>query len=228
MELIYNIGAINNGIKIIKYIWSERDKNQIIDAFSTIIRLAIMSYKPIGTKICIANNKLYIQNPNIFQGTIRKINGDNKDDIFNLIFSIENGCRLYLREKNEKIKWIFEKAKIGIINLKETYNEYGKIVSRLDDYIKIIDEYMTKYDINIEKKMDNTILNEIEIRNLIYDKFKNIWTNNKINVVYDIFQELEISLNKNNNYEINSYVESLEYFINPIDKKVKDLLDKIT
>ena len=60
-------------------------KNDTLDPLSVIIKLFIYAHKPVGTKLSIGDNKINIQEPGIFQGTVRKIYGDKKNDV-NIIF----------------------------------------------------------------------------------------------------------------------------------------------
>ena len=50
----------------------------ILDPLSTIIKLAIISFKPIGTKISICNNLIGIQEPGLFQPIVRFVFKNNK------------------------------------------------------------------------------------------------------------------------------------------------------
>ena len=53
----------------------------ILDPLSVIIKLAILSNKPIGTKICISNNIIFLQDPGPFQAFCRYIFSTTKSDI---------------------------------------------------------------------------------------------------------------------------------------------------
>ena len=50
----------------------------LLDPLSVIIKLAILGNKPIGTKVSIQNNILYLQEPGIFQALCRLIYNSNK------------------------------------------------------------------------------------------------------------------------------------------------------
>ena len=66
-------------------IFNDTDKrNSILDPFTCIIRLAILSFKPVGTKISIHNNKISYHDPNILQGALRWTYGDNREDLHNI------------------------------------------------------------------------------------------------------------------------------------------------
>ena len=70
----------------------------ILDPLSVIIKLVIISHKPIGTKINIYNNLIGIQEPGIFQPFVRYILNNNKDDLHYLYNPIEYACRSFLTE----------------------------------------------------------------------------------------------------------------------------------
>ena len=53
----------------------------LLDPLSVIIKLAILSNKPIGTKLLIHNNIIYFQEPGPFQVLCRVIYKSNKTDL---------------------------------------------------------------------------------------------------------------------------------------------------
>ena len=56
-----------NGYQI-KYFYKPKDKiDMILEPLQSMIQLAILSVKPIGTKLAIHENILYIQEPSIIQ-----------------------------------------------------------------------------------------------------------------------------------------------------------------
>ena len=55
-------------------------KQYILDPLSVIIKLAIISHKPVGTKISICNNLVGIQENGIFQPIVRFMLQNTKED----------------------------------------------------------------------------------------------------------------------------------------------------
>ena len=53
-------------------------KSYMLDPLSVIIKLAILSNKPIGTKILIQDNVIYFQEPGVFQAFCRYVLKTNK------------------------------------------------------------------------------------------------------------------------------------------------------
>ena len=73
----------------------------ILEPLSVIIKLAIISNKPIGTKLRMYNNIIYFQEPGPFQALCRYFLKSNKTDIQYLYNPIEIACKQYLLEEIE-------------------------------------------------------------------------------------------------------------------------------
>ena len=69
---------------------------KIFDPLSTIIKLGILSKKPLGTKLSIKNNTIDIQEVSYYQGIYRYFNNDIDDDIQFLIKPVDMACQQYL------------------------------------------------------------------------------------------------------------------------------------
>ena len=77
-------------------------RTQILDPLSAIIYLAILSYKPVNTKISISNNCIHIQDVGIFQAFVRYLFRDNKY-LLNLLYNpIEFACEHFLDKEHLK------------------------------------------------------------------------------------------------------------------------------
>ena len=81
---MYKTLSTQSAYTFINNFFKETDKNFILDPLSCVIRLAILSFKPSGTKISITRNKISYNEPSILQGTIRWSQGDNRDDLHNI------------------------------------------------------------------------------------------------------------------------------------------------
>ena len=110
----------------------------ILDPLSVIIKLAILSNKPIGTKICIDKNIIFLQEPGPFQAFCRLIFKSNKTDLQYLYNPIETACKKYLTKQNTKIKDLFRCAQHGILKLIETYKNCSIIKLCLNYYFECL------------------------------------------------------------------------------------------
>lgn len=229
------ITLLNTGISITKFaknIIPKHEKTQIIDPLSAIIRLVINGYKPIGTKICVFENRISLQEPSYIQGSLRTINGDNKEDLHFLLEPIKNSCERYLNinddERKDKLKFLFEKAKIGLINLKITYQDYPLISRCIELYIKYLDNYLNnKLEISKNNSIENSILVEKEIYDKIYDNFDKLWSNNKLGIIYNMIIEIDKYNQKGKNKESSDMINILDNFVLIVEKESRNLISSI-
>ena len=185
----------NTSYLIFSKFFTTDEKNLILDPLTCIIRLAILFFKPNGTKISIYQNRISYHDPNIFQGTIRWGNGDNRNDLHNLHNPILKAVNWY-DSNDEIIKKLFTYACKGLEKLKNSYNKNSIICHSIDRYIDLLSNKDKK---NIEFEENNI--------NLCKD-LKKLWNNTQINIIYNL-------LNEATNNEINE--NRKESFINAID-----------
>ena len=63
----------------------------IVEPLSAMVRIALLNYREIGTKISISNNKIGYSDPTMLQGTIRWSYGDTRNDLHYLLNPIKGG-----------------------------------------------------------------------------------------------------------------------------------------
>jgi hypothetical protein len=117
-------------------------KSVLLDPLSVIIKLAILGNKPIGTKILIQNNVIYLQEPGPFQSICRLFYKSNKTDLQFMYNPIQIACSSFLTkegiEKHPRIKILFSCAQNGLRKLMETYKNCSIISLCLNYYYAII------------------------------------------------------------------------------------------
>ena len=156
----------------------------ILDPLSVIIKLAIISNKPIGTKMRIDSNVIYLQEPGLFQALCRYILNSTKTDMQYLYNPIELACRHFLSknaiQQNPKIKDLFKCALNGIHKLIETYKTCSVMGICLKYYQSIIENHLEDLNNNnLFKKDELTAL----YTNEILDKLTKLWTPEKIKII---------------------------------------------
>jgi hypothetical protein len=191
----------------------------ILDPLSVIIKLAIISNKPIGTKLRINNNIILLQEPGPFQALCRYFFKNNKTDIQYLYNPIEIACKKYLTktviQENPKINDLFSCAQNGILKLIDTYKTCSVMRICLNYYLSLISNHLEeKNNDSLFKKDDMTHF----YTNEVLDKLSKIWSQDKIKIVLN----LTTFLVKDTNAETN--VKSLETIIDNIDKEVNQIL----
>lgn len=188
----------------------------ILDPLSVIIKLAILSNKPVGTKICISKNIIYLQDPGPFQSFCRYIFSTNKTDIQYLYNPIQIACQNYLSNaavvKNPKLKELFKCAQNGLIKLSDTYKNCSIIRLCINYYSSLIDNYMQEiYKEDLFKKDNMTSLYTSELTTF----FNKLWTPDRITIILNLTTFLIGDENAAAN------VKSVETIMADIDKQVQ-------
>jgi hypothetical protein len=194
----------------------------ILDPLSVIIKLAIIDNKPNGTKICIQNNNIFLQEPGPFQAFCRYMLNTNKTDLQFMYNPIQIACQTFLTKenisKNPRIKTLFICAQQGIEKLKETYKNCSIIYLCLNYYYIIITNYVEQfYNETIFKKDSMTLLYTTEVVSSLNSQ----WTQEKITIILDL-----ISFLSNDKMAVNN-VKSLENIINSIDGETQQILSNL-
>ena len=194
-------------------------KVYILDPLSVVIKLAIISNKPPGVKLCIFENILYIHEIHLLQSTIRYWYKINKGDISYLYNPIEFACQYFLDEgmveRIPNIVNLFKSALKGLAKLTETYKNYAVIIHCLSFYANIIQNHLN-YEINptLFRKDFITPYYTTEL----LSEFNKRWDEDKLKIVLDMITFLNSDGTPNKN------VRCLEIFMEPIDANTKLIL----
>ena len=194
----------------------------ILDPLSVIIKLAILSNKPVGTKLLIQNNVIYFQEPGIFQSVCRTFFNSNKTDLQYIYNPIQLACQTFLKkevtQKTPRITNLFMCAQNGIKRLIETYKNCSIITLCLNYYYAIITNHL-------EQQSNDKLFHKDSMTSLYTkettDKLNEQWTEEKIKVILDLITFLTRDIMAMNN------VKSLENIMENIDKNTHQLLDNM-
>lgn len=184
----------------------------ILDPLSVIIKLAILSNKQVGTKICISRNIIYFQEPGLFQGFCRYLLKTNKTDLQYLYNPIELACQHYLSkssiQENPKLKDLFKCAQNGILKLIETYKQCSIMRLCLNYYYSLISNHLDETCIeNLFRKDNMTPLYTTELVSSLHK----IWTQDRIKIILNLTSYLNSTTNADTD------VKSMETIIDNID-----------
>jgi hypothetical protein len=192
----------------------------ILDPLTVIIKLAILSNKPVGTKICIQNNVLYFQEPGPFQAICRYIYNTNKTDLQYMYNPIQIACQHFLTkeyvQKTPRMKILFKCAQRGLEKLLETYKNCPIIRLCINYYYTLIANYVDDiYNDKLFHKDGMTPLYGQEIVTALNTQ----WTQEKIKVILNLIEFL------NGDTMAEDNVKSVENIVNNIDKSSQKILD---
>ncbi len=196
-------------------------KSYILDPLSVIIKLAILSNKPIGTKLLIQNNVIYFQEPGPFQSICRIFYNTNKTDLQFIFNPLNIACLHFLSksftEKTPRIKKLFLCAQNGLKKLIETYKSCSIITITLNYYYALLTNHIKEeYNENMFIKDSFTCYYTQSVCELLNKQ----WIDSKIKVVLDL-----ITFLLDNDDAVNN-VKSLETIMNGIDCNTKLIISE--
>lgn len=173
---------------------AKHDPRQILEPLTTIISLAIISFKEIGTKIAVSSNKIYIQPPNVIQGPMRWTYGNNREEIHYLLKPIVRAIVIYNPKDNPDIRKIFTYAVKGLSVLKNSYNNFSSTLCHaIELYINLINYSFLHEDLT-DKYEDvqlhlNTNLNMSETSKINLNKlFVDVWSDAEIKIIAEMLE----------------------------------------
>lgn len=210
---------------------ANQDKNVVLDPFTTIVRLSLLSVLPKGTKIGIDNNQITYYTPSELQGVYRFFQGDKRSDLHNLSQPIKKAIVWYQRD-NEKINYIFELAHSGLVNLKDNYHSKNTN-SDNSTYITL-----TFFDNILTGKQDDLYESitperaemikkerELSIDNAVHSSLRKMWTEHDISAIYELLNKVTSEDDETSRDEL---IEVIKKFLETKDNLVKKIIEKNT
>lgn len=227
-----NINILKNAYAIFSSLKNKdiNEDTQILEPLSTIIMLSIVSFKNVGTKIAIGNNKIYIQPPTAIQGAIRWTFGNNREEVHYLLKPIFRALHTYNPSHNPELKTIFEYAIKGLRLLKESYNNTSSTLCHaIDLYIQIIGNTFKEDSHSLEvdtfKEID-TIKDKLQLshntRLNLDNLFKGLWTTQEITLICTM-----LKLAEQNKLETKSYIGAIESILSTKEKFINENIENV-
>ena len=213
---------------------SSETRIEFLDPFCATVKLGVLTFKPNGTKISIHNNTIHIQEPSTFQGVMRWLNSDERDQLHQLRLPI-----LYFRGvelghividdfkiDKDQMASINEFAVQGLIKLKTTYETAKKVGSMvkncLDDYIKTLSHPYSK-----EEYMKELSSLDKPTMFVIYKEFMKKWDNTDIDTILNLFGKTKKVIDKTketlSSNVHNEIANSIDHFIMAKDLEIDSL-----
>lgn len=194
-----------------------KDKiDMVLEPLQSMIQLALLSVSPIGTKLTIQENILYLQVPNIIQPITRWYNADKKDDLYFLFQVIKRFTKWYSPEnKNspltpELYELIIVMSIDGLNNLVKTYSS-----SESTTVIQVINMYKNM----LERKASQEVGDEKVNMDEVFENIIKIYDVNILNVLYN---SLILIKKEDDILALNNYTEGLNMMLSKIQRNIKD------
>ena len=218
--------------KVSKYFGNDKSANNflyILEPLSCVIRLGLLTYKPDGTKISIYNNKIYYNDPSVFQGALRWSYGDTRNDIHHILQPLTKATEWYLPGNDYRFKIIYETAIKGLQNLKKSYQKYDEsnlVCHTIDLYMSILNKSLSDGEKEAAKGVD---LSEDLESPIYFDKespiceaFRDIWLPNQIELITKLLLQIESDVDSREHY-----FEAIESILFVIENKVNEIVFSI-
>lgn len=197
-------------LKIIEaYLKDDDSNNVLLEPFSCILKLGLLFYKPMGTKLSITKNSIQFNDATIYQGALRTYTGDSREDLHNLCYPLMIALN-WFPKKNEKYKFFYEQCILGLTYLKNNYDRNSLTNHTLSHYIELI---------NNESKDVNIIT-----ASPLMNSLKDFWEKEEINIIYLLFTYAV----KQNDIDKIFYVHIIEKIIENKEKKLNEFVKEIS
>jgi len=162
----------------------QKDKiDTILEPLQAMIQLALLGMSPIGTKLQIQENILYVQPPTFIQGIARWYNADKKDDLYFLYSVIKRYIKWYNPSSNKKSPLPIELYQLITTMATEGLNQLFKTYSSTDanTVIHVIQMYKNLLEYNNDKILVDEYIVDVEKNKVNIDEVFE-----RIIAVYDV------------------------------------------
>ena len=185
---------------------------QLLEPLTCIIRLAMLNFQEIGTKIAIYNNRISSQLPNLMQGAKRWVYGNKRNELHNLYKPILIALKYYDRSNDEHISTIFDYAVGGLEKLTQTYSEHENDI--VCHSIKLYKEILSatkksknsRADVELQLKNDDVTLP-------LYEQFNQLWNGRQITIISELLQEAEEVSDTEDVDELNALLNAIDQLL---------------
>jgi hypothetical protein len=216
LQFIYNALSHNR----------QKDKiDTILEPLQAMIQIALLSICPLGTKLRIQENILYVQTPTLIQPITRWMNADKKDDLYFLYSVIKRFIKWYNPSSNKKstlgvelYQLITAMAIEGLGNLFKTYSS-----ADANTVIHVIQMYKNLLEFNNDKILVDEYIVDIEKNKVnideVFERIISVYDTNILQVIYHTLYLIKHETNGNHQ----SYnMDGLNLIMNKYNQSIKE------
>ena len=185
-------------------------KTMILDPLTTMFRLSMLSFKPLGTKLSVYKNTMNYVEPGAFQGVYRWTFGEGRDDLHNIYRPIQKFLNWYSRE-DETISKLIDFSIQGLQKLSESYAQDSIIHHSIKLYILMLENNKPMEDEHEEK----------EVNNQIYESFKGLYEKNEISLLVGM---LELANQEQDQEKVNSFLKSIDTLLLVKERRIHSIV----
>ena len=200
----------------------------ILEPLQAILQLSLLSYCPIGSKLSIENNILFVQTPTWHQGMARSWNRDTKHDVLLLFNAVQRFTKFYRvklvdehslsdKFKQKLFSELVESACNGIDNLLQTYSRSDNptILQTLHMYKNVL-MHPEKF-LDVETIDTNMFENEKSKKiESVFSNITEVWNDDELHIIYHTLKLMDL---ERDNYE--KYMQGLTLILEPVYIRIR-------
>ena len=190
----------------------DKQNNVLLEPLTCILRIILLKYKENGTKVSIHNNSINYNEPYYYQGIVRTMNGDNRNDLHNLYNPFIKSFEWY-PISNEYYKYFYEKCYEGISILLNSYDKGSIIHHTLVHYKKMFTDILSEKEIEYDKELSESPL---------LDEFKKIWEIEEVEIIFKTLKYIDKVDGENKKV----YLKIIDDIISLKEQKVNEFINK--
>ena len=201
--------------------WSDKKKERfemILEPLQATVQLALLSYCPIGSKLSISDNILYIQLPGWNQSVRRSLNADKKNDLvflFNVIVRFHRFYGCFRNNDDPRLAELFEtlltRGKVGLENLIQTYNTTD--CAHLTQTLKLYIQLLGNPDALASGEKEHMTETDIED---VFSQVAELHTTNHLYLIMYLFR-----LISKNPEQYLDYIDAIDKAMAPVNKSIR-------
>ena len=186
--------------------------NMILEPLQVMLTLAMLSFCPVGTKIYISKNVLYVHEPSMLQGVYRWLDGNSKDDLYYLFHAIRRYYKWYKTIDSKVYELILKLAKEGIKKLISTYQQANQktILHTLSLYHNIL-------ELNNDKLFESKDHADVINMDQVFQNVKTVYNRKILVIAFSTLQLIEETTDVNH---IQTYISGLKTILQPTEVKI--------
>lgn len=197
----------------------------ILEPLQAMIQLALLSTCPIGTKLQIQENILYVQPPTLIQPVSRWYHSDRKDDLYFLYSVIKRFIKWYHPVNNKKSPLTQEMYQLisamSVDGLHQLFKTYSS--AEANTVIHVIQMYKNLLEYNNDKIMTEEYLLDMEKNKINIDEvFENIIQIYEPTILQVVYYSLQVIRAEQNAMALQNMVDGLNLMLNKMNQQIRD------
>ena len=187
---------------------TDSSKQLILEPLSCVLKLSLLQYKEVGTKISVVNNSVSFNSPSLIQGLTRRLTGDSRQDLHNICHPLMK-CLEWYPLSEQVNAFFYQECVKGLTILKSSYESNSIINHTIDHYVGLLQgkEFQPIEDTAVTGGL------------------KNMWTDKEIVILQTMLEHI-VSLD--DDIDKHMYIDILEHLLTMKEQKVYHYIQSVS